>query len=292
MSIRILIAVSALGLGLASAGTRPQAAGVEVQMILTSADHMNHQPAVLKSGDITIMDAAITDWLPLTGRDLELYFVIDDSANYNLGAKLEELRGFIRVQPDPVAIGVAYIHDGALRIAEKPTTDHELAARALRGPSGSGTCNPYSAISSLIANWPRRTARREMILVTAGGDDSVNAEAAIHDAERAGVVVYALYNPTSDYLSREWSKVDAGLVTLAGISYETGGEAYFVGHTPPVSIEPYLTDIAEHLGHQYLVTFEVMPQATGGWQTVFVVSANPDRELMKPEKIWVPGLAN
>jgi len=27
-----------------------------------------------------------------------------------------------------------------------------------------------------------------------------------------------------------------GIVNLAGVSYETGGEAYFVGHTPTLSI--------------------------------------------------------
>jgi hypothetical protein len=280
-----LIAALALTGTLAFAATNPQP-GVAVQMVLTSADHMNHQPPALKPADVTIADATITDWLPLTGRDLELFVLIDDAANHDPGAKLQELRRFITIQPDAAAIGVAYIHDGVLQVAENPTTDHRLAAAALRAPSGSKTSNPYGALSDLIASWPKKTARREIVVVTSGLGDS--AETAIQDAERAGVLIYALYNPANDYLSKDWEKVDVGLVSLASIAYETGGEAYFVGHTPPMSFEPFLADIEEHLAHQYLVTFLTTPPPAGAFQTIFLTTGNPDTELMKPEKVWVP----
>jgi hypothetical protein len=143
--------------------------------------------------------------------------------------------------------------------------------------------------------WKTKSLRREVIMVSAGFDDSatggpvcVNAETATHDAERAGVVVYTLYNPPSDYVSKDWSNVDAGLVNLASVSYETGGEAYFVGHTPTLSIEPFLADITEHLAHQYLVKFRVTPMSNSAFQTLFVAGATPDQELMKPERVWVP----
>jgi hypothetical protein len=297
MKTRILIAALGLTGALAFAATNPQP-GVEVQMILTSADHMNHHPPVLKPADVTIMDGTITDWLPLTGRDLELFVLIDDSANYDLDAKLQEIRQFITIQPDPVSIGIAYIHEGVLQVVQNPTTDHRLAARALRAPSGSKAANPYYALSDLIANWPKRTARREIVIVTSGVDDSAggspvcdNAETAIHDAERAGVMVYALYTPPDNYLLADWSKLDAGQVSLASLSYETGGEAYFVGHVPPLSFEPFLTDIEEHFAHQYLVSLRLTPASESAFQTIFITSANPDRELMKPEKIWVPTAA-
>lgn len=277
--------------------TKPQP-GVEVQMILTVADHMNHQPGILKAADITITDATITDWIPLDSRNLELYFVIDDSANYDFGTRLEELKRFAIAQLPAVSIGVAYIHDGVLQIAQSPTTDHARAVNALRAPSGSKVDNPYCALSALIGNWQTKSLRREIVLVSAGIDDTatgapvcVNAETVIHDAERAGVVVYSLYNPMAGYLSEPWSKVDMGIVNLASVSYETGGEAYFVGHTPTMSIEPFLADITEHLGHQYLVKFRLAPTPAGAFQTLFVDSGTPERELMRPERVWVPGLS-
>lgn len=289
MPIRIFIAALAMGAAFVSAATKPRP-GAEVRMIVTSADHMNHHPPVLTPADINIADATITDWLPLTGRDLELFILIDDAANYDFGPKLEELQRFIAIQPDPVAVGIAYIHDGALVIAENPTTDHERAARALRAPRGSNASKPYAALADLLGKWPQKTVRREVVMVTDGVDDSVTAETVIRDAERAGVIVYALYNPSSDYISKDWAKLDSGLVNLASLSYETGGEAYFIGHTPALSVEPFLADITEHLTHQYLVKFRVTPQPDGAFQIIFVTAANPEVELMKPERIWVPGL--
>jgi hypothetical protein len=287
MPNRILIAALALSGASLFAATNPQP-GVEVQMILTSADHMNHNPPALQSADIAITDATITDWLPFEGgNNLELFIVIDDSADYDFAARLQELKRFVTSQPASTSIGVAYIHDGELRIVEDPTTDHEMAARDLRSPSGSGTANPYGALSELIQGWKTKSLRREVVLVGAGLGE--NAETATRDAERAGVVVYTLYNPPNDYVSQDWSKIDAGLVSLASVSYETGGEAYFVGHTPSLSIEPFLADISEHLAHQYLVRFRVTPMPDGAFQTLFVTSDPPDRELMKPERIWVPG---
>jgi len=296
MPIRILIAALALSGTLLFGAKNPQP-GVEVQMILTSADHMNHNPPALKPADITISDATITDWMPFEGgRDLDLFIVIDDSADYDFAVGLQELKRFVMAQPLSASIGVAYIHDGALRIVENPTTDRQLAVRALRPPLGSKTANPYCALSELIHGWQTKSLRREVVMVTAGVDDAatgepvcVSAETATRDAERAGVEVFALYNPASDYVSKDWAKVDAGLVSLASVCYETGGEAYFVGHTPALSIEPFLADITEHLAHQYLVKFRVTPMPDGGFQTIFVRPAKADQELMKPERIWVPG---
>jgi len=294
MSTRILIATLAFGgLGL-SAATLPQQ-GTEVQMIVTSADHMMHHPAALSPADFNIADADITTFTALEpGRSLELYVLIDDSADYTPAQKLLDLRQFIAAQPAAVAIGVAYIHGGALRLAEKPTTDHELAARALRAPSGGITASPYGALTDLIAAWPANTLRREVILVTngiydrTGAASSVNTEAAIGAAERAGVIVYALYNPNIDYVGQDWAKVEAGLVNLASLGFETGGEAYFIGHTPVFSVAPFLADITEHLAHQYLVKFRVAPRPEAGFQSIFIGQAGPEHELMNPEKVWIP----
>ena len=62
-------------------------------MILTVADHMNHKPAALKAEDVSVMDARVTDLIPIEGgHELELYLVIYDAANYDFGTKLQELR--------------------------------------------------------------------------------------------------------------------------------------------------------------------------------------------------------
>lgn len=294
MPVRILIAVLAVSGWLAIAETRPH--GVEGQIVVTSADHKNQHPRALRAEDLKIVDAAITSVTPFErGRDLELFILIDNTANYDFGAKLQELRRFVTSQPAPVSIGVAFIREGTLDVIEQPTRDHERAARALQAPFGSIAANPYCALSSLIDSWKNKSLRREIVMVTSGIDDSatgaicMNAEMTIRDAERAGIVVYALYNPKAGYASEKWSRVDSGMVNLADVSYKTGGEAYFTGHTPTESFEPFLADITEHLANQYLVKFRLTPRPDSGLQTIDVTSKIPDQELMKPERIWVRG---
>jgi hypothetical protein len=304
----MLIAVLALS-GAALAQTSSRQPGVEVQAIVTVADHMNHKPPALKADDVKIMNATITDWIPpADGRDLELFVLIDDAANYDFGAKLQELRRFVAAQPAPVSVGVAYIHDGALQIAENPTTDHARAARALRAPSGSKTANMYCSLSDLMQRWPensgpqksglQQSLRREILMVGTGIDDSANeaavcvtAETAIRDAERAGIVLYAMYNPMANYLSEKWEKVDSGLIDLAHVCFETGGEAYFMSHNPVDSIEPFLEDVAEHLAHQYVVKFRLSPGPESGFQAIYLSAGSPRLELMVPAGVWVPAPA-
>lgn len=299
MRVPMLLGVLAMSGALAFGQTRP-APGPEVRMLLTVADHMNHHPADLKPGDVQIEEAAITHWAPYkAGQDLELFVVIDDAANYDFGSKLGELREFVKSQPADVAVGVAYIRNGVLDVAEKPTKDHGVAAAALRAPAGSKVSGPYCALSDLIGNWPgdrRPSMRHEIVLVSSGMDDSagkgpfcVNAETAIHDAERAGVVLFAVYNPAANYAAESWSKVDSAVVDLAHVSYETGGEAYFVGHGPAASIAPYLADVAEHLEHQYLVTLRFAAGPDIGFAKIHIAPIAPDQELMKPEEVWVGG---
>ncbi len=270
-----------------------------VQMVVTVADHTSHRPASLKPGTLTITDGTITDVSPLKGRDLELFIVIDDAANANddFSSRLQELRHFATTQPDAVAIGVAYIHEGMLQVVENPTTDHQRAATALRAPGGSEPANPYSALSDLITHWVSNAVSREIVLVSAEIDESAseggscaNAETAIQDAQRAGVIVYALYNPFTN-VSQKRSQLDAGSIDLGQVTYQTGGESYLIGHRPTDSIEPFLADISEHLANRYLVKFRLAPNAGAGLQTVNVTAGSADQELMAPDKVWVAELA-
>jgi hypothetical protein len=288
--ISVLIAATALTVA-------PAFAGDDVQMVVTVADHANHRPTVLKPGGLTIVDGTITNVTPLKGRDLELFIVIDDaaSANDDFSSRLQELRHFVTTQPDGVSVGIAYIHNGTLQVVENPTTDHQRAATALRAPAGSQPANLYSALSDLIQHWVSDSVSREIVLVGTQIDDSAsdggscaNAETAIQDAERAGVILYALYNPFTK--TQNLSRLDASSVDLGQVAYQTGGEAYFIGHSPTATIEPFLADVSEHLANRYLVKFRLTSNTGSGLQTVNVTAGSTDQELMAPDKVWFPGL--
>jgi len=267
---------------------------LKAQLVVTVADHMNHKPRTLKLEDMRETPSMrIANITPLSG-EAEVYVLIDNAANYDFGSKLQELRSFVNAQPASTAIGLAFIKDGELSVAQTPVKDHQLVARALRAPSGSEPGNPWCALSNLIGSWPRNGERREVLMITSGMDHTAggadacaNADTVIDMAQRAGIAVYAIYHPAADYDKKEWREVDAGVVKVAHVCYETGGEAYFISHSAMETIAPFLDDIAEHLANQYLMTVVFDSAREPGFREVYLHTASPALELMAPTKVWV-----
>lgn len=292
MSVRMAAVCLAFGGVSIAAFAADSPRGVKAEVVVAVADHMHHHPQALKREDLTETPSMrIAGITPLQGP-AEVYVLIDDAANYDFGSKLQEMRSFVMAQPAETAIGLAFIQDGETRVTQAPVRDHEAIARALREPTGTKPGNPWCALSNLIGGWPRSGDRRAVLMITSGmgpsGDAAcANAEAAISNAQRAGVSVYAIYHPAADYDKKEWQDVDAGVVQLAHVCYETGGEAYFISHSAMETIAPFLGDIAEHLANQYLMTVVFDAAQEAGFREVYFHTASPGLELMTPTKVWV-----
>ena len=286
---------------LLSAQTQP--AGVTTKMLVTVGHYFGHEPPVLTKNDLTVKQQfdplPITNLVPLRGdrAGLELFLLVDNCSNCEPGTKFEELRRFITSQPATTAVGVAYIQEGLLKIAENPTLDRDLAVKALSAPTGSKPSNPFSAVTELIKIWPHNASRHTILMISNGVDPGASeelqnpsADAAIAAAERASVTVFAIYHPSADYVTANFSKIYSGQVQLAHLANESGGEAYFLSFGPLPSLAPFLSDISDHLANQYLVEFLASPAPPPGeLQPVAVKSTIKDMDLMAPDKVWVPG---
>jgi len=272
--------------------------------VITLGHHYGNEviAPVFKLGDISVMTPeyrplTVTSLTPLRSAGLELFVLVDNCSSCEAGTRFQELSRFIGSQPSTTLVGMGYIQNGKLSVAENPTADHERAVKALNTPSGSKPASPYDALKELIAVWRPGSARRAVLMVTNGINPTVksreqdpSAEAAIAAAQRAGVTVYAIYHPSADYATGDASRIYDGQIQMAHVAHDTGGEAYFVGFGPLPSIAPFLSDIADHLANQYLLEFEANPAApSGSLQEVTVKYANNDVELMVPERAWVAG---
>ena len=279
------------------------APGRPVQMMMTVGHHYGPELSTLTRDDLIVTDLykslLITNVISL--RDdpagLELFLLIDNSANWEPGSHFEELRRFIGSQPATTAVGIAYIEGGRIQVVENPMQDHERAVQLLSPPAGGKPAGPYGALTDLIQGWRRGSSRRAVLLISPGIDPAAtdawqnpSAEAAIEAAQRAGVTVYAIYHPSADYLTNDSSKIRSGQIKLAHVADETGGEAYFLGFAPLPSLAPFLADIADHLTNQYLLEFLANPtEGAGRFQDVSVKSKIPEVELMAPDKVWILG---
>lgn len=242
----------------------------------------------------------VTEWLPAQGDNaaLELFILIDDSSNMSLGTQLDDLRKFIDSQPASTKIGVAYMQNGTAQIRQNLTGDHELAAKALRLPTGVPGINgsPYFSLSDLIKHWPESQARREVLMISSGIDryyGETNLQdpylsAAIADAQRANLVVYAIYTPGAGHFGHDYWQSYWGQMYLLDLADATGGEGYYIGFQgPPVSFAPYLKQMDGSLSHQYLLTFIPQPQKKSGLQSVKLNTELSSAELVGPHRVYV-----
>ena len=273
--------------------------GIPSRVVVTIGHHLTVERVAPTKENFTVQDQSgprpITKLTPLVGP-MEMYLLIDDSVNYEIGRRLDELEKFVRAQPISTSIGVAYVHYGMLRVAEPPTTNRNDVVRALRPPAGGDSATPFAALAELINSWTPGSDRRAVLMISNGiskapleNQEDPVAEAAITAAQRAGVIVYALYHPSADYLTNDL-RILAGQTQLANVAMQTGGLAYFIGFGPLRSLMPFLSDISDQLASQYWLEFLAAPNSDcGGLEKLKVRSNMPELELIVPTKVRMAG---
>src|SRR5271167_613271 len=163
------VALGVLGTGNLAAQLAPAENGVPARMVVTEEARQGSNAPVIDLADVIVYQGderdKVTGWVPALGdhAGLEFFILLDDGSTSSLGTQLEDIRQFINAQPSSAKIGIAYMRNGMALIAQKPTSDHSLAAKALRLPMGLAGANgsPYFSLSDLIKHWPKSDSRRE-----------------------------------------------------------------------------------------------------------------------------------
>ncbi len=119
-------------------------------------------------------------------------------------------------------------------------------------------------------------------------------DVAIADAQRAGVQVFCVYAPAAGHSGHSPALIQGGQSYLARIAEETGGEAYYKAGEPSLAFDPYLADVAEHLAHQFRVTFlaatdarEPTPAEGDGFRRVAFRTQIPNVELVSAHGLYL-----
>jgi hypothetical protein len=120
-------------------------------------------------------EAKIQQLIPAQGDNaaMQLFILIDDTCETApIGNNLNDLRDFISAQPSSTLVGVAYMSNATIQVAQNLTVDHAAAAKAVRLPRGSSSAmdSPYLSLVSLVKSWPQQNVRREVLMVSDGID--------------------------------------------------------------------------------------------------------------------------
>jgi hypothetical protein len=300
----------ALGMVLAVAGSMGLPAQkslaqepVPAHMVVTAEAHRGPDVPEIRKEDVIVYQGKerkqVVDWTPLRGERgaLQLFILVDDASHANVGSQFEEIKAFISSQAATTAVGVGYMRDGTVDIAQDLTTEHELAARALRLPMGNlgAFASIYLSIEELIKRWPESPVRREIIVISDGidyfggtGPANPYVDSAVERAQKVGIIIYALYATGVGHYGHSFWRMNWGQNYLSELAQETGGEAYFLGNETPVSFGSYLADIRQRLNHQYLLVFLAKPGKKPGLQSVRLKTEVPKVELAAADKVFVP----
>ena len=262
----------------AMSAPKTNATGAPTQMVITvrPAPGDNRSDG-LEAGDLTVLRsnsaAPIVRFERLSGdlADMQLFVLLDDSTrSSSLAIQLPELKTFLESLPATTQVALGYMRNGTFGLVQAFTADHNKVASSLRLPASIPGENgsPYFVLSDLAKHWPSKqsTNRRVVLMLTDGVDpyygaadmDDPYVNAAIHDALKEGVMVYSIYLRGAGLYGRSDWVTNFAQSRLIEVSEETGGHAYSLGFTDPVTISPFLKDFQDRLDNQYRVTIEAL----------------------------------
>jgi hypothetical protein len=287
--------------------------GVATQTVLTVMPKSGSQAPEVTTQQIQANIAGkrtqVTNWIPLRGDrgGLQMMILIDGSARARLSLQYDDLRKFVMGLPDGTQVGIAYMQNGQAVIAQNLTADRQRAANAFRMTSGvpGGNGSPYFCLSDLVKKWPAggtstpaASDRREVLMVTDGVDlyygntyDSNDpyVQSAISDSQKAGVLVYSIFfKDTGRFDNSRWTVFGAQNYLLQ-VSTGTGGRAYWIGDSSPVSFSPFLDDLSTRIKNQYELGLLAAPGKKTQLQPLKVKISAPGMKVDAPQAVVVPG---
>jgi hypothetical protein len=310
----------------ATAGSEGKSAkpNAQVHIVITDAAlREDSELPPLQKEDIKVKQGKnfldITQFIPAQGDNaaLQLMILIDDTLNPTaVGNDLNDIRDFISALPAATLIGVGYMSNAGVQIAQNFTLDHDLVGKAIRLPRGSLSSmdSSYLSLISLVKGWTQQKVRREVLIVSDGVDRlrgekpqpsrlgpdygpvyhtmptiSIDANSASEISQRYNVVVFPLYSPGVGRAGRSGWDLQIGLSGLTKIANETGGECFSLSTSNLVSFKPYLDRLQKLLNNQYYLVFNALPGKKDSLQRVTIQTATKNSEILAPDNVWVPG---
>lgn len=228
---------------------------------------------------------------------LALAILVQDDLSSSFNLQIKDLKKFIRSLPRGSRVMVAYIRGGTLQIRQRFTDNLDQAADSLRIVASSSVVaprSPYDGVIDALNRFDALPAGRRAILLLSDGLDatqglrnstptqSIDLDRAVTRAQRRSVSVFSFYNPASLTESGDQRVILNGQGSLARLSDETGGRAFFQGSIAPISFEPFFRELSLLLNRQFLLSY-LSTHMKRGYYRVEVLSTNPTVKIEHPK---------
>jgi hypothetical protein len=271
-----------------------------VVMTVTATAKKDAQPPALSKNDVELYEGKervqVADFK--RGETLYLAVLIDDSLRSSIANQWSDLRAFLMAQPQTTYVAVAYARNGVAMVAQDFTTDHALAAKALRlplGNIGAGT-SPYLSVQDWIKRWPVSGQRSSIILFSSGIDYfrggpatlDPDLDTTIARAQKQNINIWTIYALDAGRVGRGSFRAFNWQSNLDRLSQQTGAESYSLGLEAPVNLKPYFDRIQMNLNNQYLLAFVGDGGHKGKYESVKVTSEVRKVGFLTPSEVFLP----
>jgi hypothetical protein len=247
---------------------------------------------------------------PLTGlarippANSQVAILIDDGLRSSFGLQIADMKKFITSLPPGVQVLVGYMRNGAVYAPQGFSADHEAVAADVRVPISSPgvSASPYFCLSDFAKKWPSNTPGARFVLMLTNGVDPYNGSTSIlnqdspyvqtaqEDAQRAGVVVYAIAYTEAGMRGGRGSF--SGQSYLQQVAEATGGRSFYQGIGNPVSLGPFLEEFRSSMAESYTAVFmaNANREKSNNLTRLKITTSQPKVKLHAPEGI-LPGSA-
>jgi hypothetical protein len=305
MNVQIRRAGLLLGLALVTvstvlaAETPAPVTGAKATITVTAIGKKDAAPPPIANSDVQLTvnkeRKQVAGWSK--SNSLGLAILIDDALLTTAASQWNDMRDFIMALPPTTAVAIAYASNSTAMVAQDFTTDHALAAKALRIPRGAlgAGSSPYLAVMDWMKRWPSTGSARSLLLISSGidyfrggfGPFYPDLDSVISRAQRENINLWSIYYPTVGHRSSSFFLINMGQNNMVKMTGETGGETYYLGTTAPVSFKPYLDEIQMHLSNQYLLTFTGDGGDKGKLVRVRLKTELPDVEFSHADNAFI-----
>lgn len=272
--------------------------------VLVNVDAKSTPPSSASAITVSVNDhkEPLTAWTQVLPANAQVALLIDDGLRESVGREIDNLRTFIRTLPPGVEIMVGFMQYGHVTSDQPFTTDHALAASTIHLPEGvpGASASPYLCLSDFVKHWPSESGgsaghKARFVLMITNGVDPYNGstsimnqgspyvDAAVTDAQRAGVAVYAIY--FGDAGIRGGSADNSGQNYLQQLTQATGGVNFWEGLGSPVSTAPFLKMFQGAIAETYIATFTAVAGKDPQRDIVRVKFSAPKTKLHAPEAV-------
>jgi hypothetical protein len=248
--------------------------------------------------------ATITAWTPLLKGTygLQIMVLLDSMEQIGINEEFDDLKKLFNALPPNVEIGVGYLLQGKVRIAQGFTADRKLAGDALKEPTDvtlpkNDNGNPFNCLRDLAAHWPNPDPKklRAVLMITDGiirnnataqGSDVLNpdVDAANQGLTRAGIMPFPFFymDPVPADPSRSEGGQLEGQQNMDQLATGAQGQALYDGQFAPATFDPLLNRFFAILNSMAVATIDTKGS---GFKVVDVKSSRDDIGVQAPDSV-------